>query len=72
MRRVEHFQKFRNMLALKWAGFLPLPQCFNQKTNEMKLFMINQFMKDVCKYNFVVRSKEFKVTFDEGQKYLTL
>ena len=66
MRRLDQFKKFRNILAIKWAGFLPLQNCFDQKTNEMKLFMLNQFMRDVCKYEFIVKSKDFKTAFDSS------
>ena len=72
MRRVDQFKKFRNILAVKWAGFLPLQQCFDLKTNEIKLFMLNQFMKDVCKYKFILDSKEFKTAFDSSQKYISM
>ena len=72
MRRVDQIKKFRNILAIKWAGFLPLQNCFDHKTPEIKLFMINQFMKDVCKYKFIMDSNEFKTAFDSSQKYLSM
>lgn len=64
MRRQEHFQKLRNVVAIKWGAFVPVMDPFNQKTNEMKLFMMNEFLRESFKYEFIVKSKEFQATFD--------
>lgn len=64
MRRQEHFQKLRNVIAVKWGAFVPIMDAFNQKTNEMKMYMINEFMKECFKYEFIVKTKEFQVSFD--------
>lgn len=59
MRRVEHFQKFRNIVAVKWGAFVPVMDPFNQKTNELKIFMMNEFLRECFKYEFIVKTKEF-------------
>ena len=64
MRRQEHFQKLRNIVAVKWGSFVPIMDPFNQKTNEMKLYMMNEFLRESFKYDFIVKSKEFQATFD--------
>ena len=72
---MEHFSKFRNFLSMKWPGFIPLPQISLQilgKTNlgnDLKAFILNNFIKDICQYDFISDSTEFKAVFDMHQSH---
>ena len=66
MRRLDHFIKLRQIIASKWPAFIPLPQVnpLSTKNNDVKVFLLNRFMKEITKYDFIVNSDVFKVTFD--------
>ena len=75
-RRMEQLVKFRSFIAQKWSGFVPLPQLNldmvgKQKNNELEVFLINQFVRDISKYNFITGSLEFTALFNEKQNFLS-
>jgi hypothetical protein len=45
---------------------------FSQRTNEMKMVMMNEFLRECFKYDFIIKTKEFQQTFDPSQQYLAL
>lgn len=63
-------QKLRQFLLLKWTGFLPLPQLSlsilgkQNLSNELKVFLVNNFVKELTQYDFVRHSSEFTSIFD--------
>lgn len=38
----------------------------------MKTFLLNQFIKDIAKYKFIVKSPEFQVIFNEKLSFMSI
>lgn len=77
-RKVEHFQKLRQLLMKKWPGFVPLPQINlqilgkNNLNTELQGYLLNCFIKDLVQHEFFHDSNEFNTWFDPNQEYYPL